>query len=298
MCLRLAFGFSRLGALQQEFCLDLSTGYRHDKMTQVIKSYSPPGTFFQKNHLKAKNISIWEVGVIGSYILDDAWMIKGNAYLGTVAQGRYLEKLTDIFNNSDLTRAHIKKGNTRDFLIGIGYVPTFRDCLGDLCRFGPVAGWSYDYQKVKMHNGKINYVAFEALENFYWEMDWQGPWLGLDAEVRLCDVTVNFNYEYHWATWNSHWILNGPDVPNVAFSDHRKSNKAHGQVFNLETSLDFCDHWEVCLGLKYQKWDAGNGRERPVNSFAGVGLSPDEVDKIKNAHWISWGFHLNVGCFF
>jgi len=290
---------ANMSAFQQEFCFGVVGEYRRDSLSQNIKIFDPPQTPVHKNHLKVEDISIWQVGLTGTYVLCDDWLVKGALNFGTVSGAKYTEKLTTIkCNCHDFTEAANNGGQTRDYLIGIGYVPCCRDCLGDLFRIGPILGWSYHYQKVKMKHGEINEIRIDVLDDFLYEMHWEGPWLGLDAELRFCDFTINMCYEYHWARWRSNWLLDGPDVPGIAFSDHRESNNAYGQVFILETSLELCSCVEMGIGLKYQKWKATEGRERPVEERTEAGISPTEIDKVRNATWKSWGFFLDFGCFF
>lgn len=272
--------------------LALTAGYRNDHITTKLHAYDPPGTLIAQDRLKATSIDVYEIGLKGEITFCDDWFIKGFADFGWVDGGRYREDTAFPIIVSQTSTAHVNNGNTRDYSIGLGYLFSCNDCI----KIGPVAGYSYDYQKIKLSTVDTNGVADPTLSHLSYNMRWQGPWLGFETEYCLCDILLNLGYEYHWSDWRANWTLDGPDVPGVAFSDKRKASRANGNVVYLDGTYTFCDCWNLGLGLKYQYWEAWDGRLVPRSgSFTSVGGSASEVDKIPKATWSSIQVQLSAG---
>lgn len=289
---------NNLEAVLQDADFDLAVGYRQDEITTLIRLYNPKDKFLGADSLRIKNISIGEVGLKASYLLCDSWYVKGYGSLGKVMDGKYRERVTDQLGSSFLSTASVYKGNTSDVLFGAGYLFTLRDCFGDIFRFGPLGGWSFHYQKVTMKNGKVGDESDPVLDGLSYKTHWQGPWIGVDAQVYFCEIVFKAGYEYHWADWHGKWLLDGPDIVNGAFSDRRKASRAYGQSVYLEGIWQLFSWFEAGLILKYQEWQAHHGREKPIADPASIGISPTEVDKIPHARWTSWGIGMSLGWFY
>jgi hypothetical protein len=181
---------------------------------------------------------------------------------------------------------------TRDYSIGLGYSLSCWDYFS----ISPAVGYSYDYQKFKLHHATFNGAPDPVLEGLKYENRWQGPWVGCEAQFAMQCMDFSLGYEYHWSHWHANWELKGADVAAGAFSDKRKSHQANGNVVYLDSAYSFCDCWDVGVGLKYQFWRATHGRELPRGgSFAEIGLSPTEKDKVPKATWYSYQVQLSVG---
>lgn len=288
--------------------LALTLGYRNDEIKTTIHAYDPPGTLILQDRLKVKNIDIYEIGLKANLAFCDPWrnewFIKGFADFGRPNKGHYREDVAFPIIVSTITKGHVNKGYSQDDSIGIGYFYSFGDCcLNDSFlngfKVGPVVGYSYDFLKVRMGKMRTNGVVDPILNHLSYDMRWQGPWLGCELEYAIDCFRMNLGYEFHWSNWRANWTLKGPDDPHNAFSDKRKSSHAYGNLVFLDGAYTFCNCWELGLGLKYQQWKAGKGRERPrAGSFADVGLSDTEVDKVPKATWRSFQVQLAIGYHF
>lgn len=285
------FAVADCQALEWGGSLDVTTGFRRDEIRTVIDSFSPPGTLISEDDLKAKNLHIWEVGVKGRGSVCN-WFIKGFANWGRVYHGDYIESVSVPGLGDFVTKAHIHEGDTRDYSIGLGYAYCLDNCFG----IGPVAGWSYDYMRVKMHHATINGIPDPVLNGLNYKTTWQGPWLGVEALISLYCINLDLGYEYHWSHWHGKWLLAGPDIIGGAFSDRRKAHRASGNVFFIDANYEFCQCYELGLELKYQYWRAKKGHETPLaGSFSAVGFPADEVDKVKKSTWQPFEVQLNFG---
>lgn len=275
--------------------LSVTTGYRNDRLSTTIKAFDPPGTLIEIDKLKGTGINIYQVGVKGKVTYCNQVFARAYADFGWVCDGKYHEKVAAPIIFSSFTHAKIHKGHIRDYSVGVGYLFSCFDCF----KIGPVVGYSYDFQKIKMGKATTNGLPEPTLDHLSYDMRWQGPWLGAEAEFCVQCLQVNVGYEYHWSDWHANWTLAGPDLVNVAFSDKRRSHDAHGNVVFLEGNYLFCECWTVGLGFKYQQWTARRGREVPrAGSFAAVGISNTEKDKVTHVSWRSAQVQVNLGYLF
>lgn len=276
--------------------INVSAGYRNDRIETTIKAFDPPGTLINVDKLKGKDINIFEVGINGRVTYCDQAFIRGYANFGWVCDGRYTETSGFPLIFSSVTKGKIHSGHTRDYSIGVGYLFSCWNCF----KIGPAVGYSYDFQKIKLGNNvTTNGEPSPTLNHLSYDMKWQGPWLGAEAQFCVQCVQVNVGYEYHWSDWRANWTLAGPDVIDIAFSDKRRSNNAHGNVVFLEGNYVFCSCWTVGLGFKYQQWTVRRGCEKPrAGSFAAIGLSPTEHDKVTHVCWRSAQVHVSLGYLF
>lgn len=274
-----------------ETTLDVTGGYRNDRLTCVIDAFDPPGTLISIDDLKATNLSVWEWGAKSRVRLGDFY-VKAWGTFGIITDGRYTETGSAPNQASIVSKAHISQGKTEDASFGLGYL----FCVGDYLSLSPVGGWSYNYQRVKLKHAKTEGIADPTLDGVTYRNRWQGPWAGFEATTCLGCITINLGYEYHWAHWHAEWKLNNTDILGLSFSDRRKANNASGNVVSLNSFWNIWEDFDAGILFKYQYWRAKNGRETPIaGSFADVGLGADEVDKIPRAIWQSYEIQLSLG---
>jgi hypothetical protein len=285
-----ALSFAPAFAVKIDAELDVYGGYRWDKISTTIHAYSPPGRLILEDILTAKNVRLWTVGVAGKQLFYQCLLVKGSAEWGRVCGGDYINYGVVPDVPTSKTTADIHSGNTQDFSLGGGIMlPVFCNELN----LGVLGGWSFNSQRIKMRNAQTNGISSPILNNLTYKTTWEGPWVGVEGALSYCSYYLNLGYEYHFARWRASWQLDGPDIFGGAYSDKRWSNGNHGQVFFMNTSYPLLHCLEVGLAFKYQYWKAGNGREKPKGgSFAAVGLPGNEIDKIPNASWQSYGLNL------
>lgn len=271
--------------------VDVTGGYRSDRITCLIDAFDPPGTFISSDDLKAKNLSVWEWGLKGRLQLGNFYT-KAWGTFGIIPSGNYSELGTGADGGTSHTKGLIRHGKVEDASFGLGYL--FNVC--DWLCFAPIGGWAYDYQRVKVRNAHTDGVSDPIINGLSYTNRWQGPWVGFDSGMVVDCIAINVGYEYHWAHWHAVWKLSGDDVVGGAFSDKRHSNNASGNVVYLNTFWNAWDDLEAGLLLKYQYWRAKNGQMLPLaGSFAAVGFGADEVDKIPHAVWQSIEIQLSLG---
>lgn len=303
ICVAMALGFAEargMGYCYENSCIsegvdaaiDFTAGYRYDKYATSVHVFDPPETLVLTDNLKFNNLNVYEIGVDSRILVCREWLVRLYATFGKIHDGTYTEVVTAPGIGQATVRSNARKGNTSDFSVGGGYL------FPCSCGFGvgPIAGWSYDYQKVKIGTAKTDGVCDPVLSDLSYKMRWQGPWLGIQGQFMCYDAEVSLGYEYHWSHWHASWSLAGPDVPEVAFSDRRKCNSAFGNVIFLNGAYFFCDCWEVRLGLKAQYWKAPNGDVSPRDVTAIISLT--EQDKVHSATWHAYEALLMVGYHF
>lgn len=272
--------------------IDLSMGYRNDELTTKIKEFNHVDTSAFKDTLKGRNLSLFEVGGKGRGLFGD-WLVRGSAYYGWVTHGKYKERLINSSGERIRINGDANQGHTKDGLVGLGYM------IPVACNFwiGPVAGWSYDQQHLKVRHTKKNGLLDPLLSGLSYSMQWNGPWIGADMMLQTREVLLSAGYEYHWAHWHGQYKFK-------EFKNHSKmslsgkSKDANGYVAYVEGRWNFSDCWNVGLGLKYQYWNASKGR---LNQH-GQWFDNDNADSFKNtvarvhdAKWTSLAATVDVG---
>ncbi len=292
--------------------LSLSLGWRRDDIKTSVDSEIPPAAPFFRDTLNAKRLDVWEVG--GQLHLtiphfdccccDDWWWldrfyVRGSAYRGWISNGKYTESFTNL-NRGRTTHetAKIHKGRTVDGTVGLGF-------LYPVCEnfaVGPVGGWSYDQVRFSLKDAKFRGIDDPVLDGLTYTSTWRGPWVGADLAYNWCvcdcwNIRLEGGYEYHWANWRGTWKLKGPDItPCIAFSDHRHSDDAWGQVGYINAWWNLCDCWDVGLGVKYQYWKSKRGGVHPdEGTFASQGCRRNQEARIKDNIWRSLGVTFDIG---
>lgn len=272
--------------------IDLSMGYRNDEISSQIKEFNHADTFAVKDTLKGKNISLFEIGGKGRGLFGD-WLVRGSAYYGWVTNGNYTERGIDGSSEHIRINGDANHGHTKDGLIGLGYmVPV-------ACNFwiGPVAGWSYEQQHLKIRHTKGDGMRDLPLSGLSYSMQWSGPWLGADIMLQTCEVLMSAGYEYHWAHWHGQYKFKGRNgLPGLSLAG--KSTDAHGHVAYVEGRWNFCNCWNAGVGLKYQYWNASKGHLNQNGECFNDSFS-DSFNKatarVHNAKWNSICATVDVG---
>lgn len=266
----------------------ITGGYRNDKITTNVDISDLDNNLIFEDNIEGNSIDIYLIGLKGHLLLCDKWLIKGFANTGEVYGGKYTEftGLTD--EDSVTSTGKISKGHTYDTSVGLGYLFSCRDCF----QIGPIAGYAYSYETIKMPKIKTDGIADSTLSGLHYDMRWQGPWLGFDAIYSFRCFNIDIGYEYHWSHWNAEWTLKGAKVQEDAFSDRRKSDNAHGNVVFIDGTYNYCKCWTVGLGFKYLNYSASDGSLVPQSKNL---VSLDEIDTVPKATWRSYQVQASIG---
>nr|MBA2727905.1 hypothetical protein [Parachlamydiaceae bacterium] len=244
--------------------LSLCNGWRQDRIEATIEVFDPPGHPRMTEKLKADKMNTYQVGGKARFAVCD-YRVRAEAFWGWGTSGNYLDKtkhneiLPGYRFHPTTTKAGINTTSTQDFTIGAGYLFT----LGQFLEIIPIAGLSYHSQRLKIHNAQTNGECNRIVDGVRYLNQWQGPWAGVDAVLKFCDVAIQGGYEYHWADWRGRWKLHTPNVYGVAFTDKRKSDNVRGQVAYIDVRWNFAPCWEAGIGVKVGTWTAKKGKLKP-----------------------------------
>lgn len=316
-CLLLASltGQSHADMIHTDF--DLQIGYRHDRIQTDVNLYDPVGVLVATDNIDTNHISSYVIAIKDRWWWCDFYL-KAEGDFAWVRCGHYKEDFTDLVDLTETsqTKSDIHHGTMRDFSAGFGYLFPLYQCVDrplcswDYCgctlnhpihgfSIGPVAGWSYHFQKFQLEDPLTDGVPDEVLNDLRYVNSWEGPWIGVETVFSLWRFYVNAGYEYHWPKWRASWRLDGPDILGGPFSDKRESCSGQGQVGYIDIKYTFCRYWEAGVGFRIQSWKARNGHLDPRNgTLEDLGFSDTEVDRVKSAKWFSYAITADIGAYF
>lgn len=285
--------------------LEIMGGYRNDDLKTSLHGHDSLDESFGSQSINAKNISIWEFGLKGRYVFGDNWLIKGYAIGGVITEGNYSEHFNLLSDQSQKANASIHHGTTSDFSVALGYLfqvqecgffdflqGPFAACEIEFSQFGPVVGWSWDNQHVKI--GDIYQSSFSALDMLSYKTHWNGPWLGFEADFCKWDLLFYLNYEFHWATWKGRWESDCNSLSSGALTDRWRSHRGYGNVVEFGVDYPFCNG--ITLGLDL-KWQGYWTKKRKDHARGGSSSSSNANDLLRSSQnsWRSIGIQLNLG---
>jgi|GEM_PF-4471787 len=246
-----------------------------------------------------------------SYFLDNAYF-RGSAYRGTIKGGTFREgplshfvssssftypssgssvssisssssssssfsSSSSSFSSSELERQSIHHGSTLDADIGFGFnFPVFW-----WFNFAPVAGYSFNKQKVRMHEDHIR----EA-----YTTKWKGPFAGVDISSEFCTFRFRGGYEFHWGEWHGFMEIKPHKRAHHLYfhpyRDRRNANGIQGHVGWLDLRYAWTEQFDLGVGIKYSFFQVARGRivERDSHS-----LSSSERISLRKITWRSLG---------
>lgn len=279
-----------LHAWSYEPFIDISLGYRQDKITCQSMSYEANGEILSQNNLIANNLRLIEVGATGGLAICENWLLLADLAFGKVLEGDYSEQSID-FGLSKIS-GKIASGDSQDISLSAGYCPCFFSCV----RFGPVVGWSYHALETTMRHLPISSDAAADTHHVTYKNQWQGPWAGVTVSTSFWRLAIYSDYEYHWPHWEAAWTPSGPDIFGTTFADRRRANHGNGQVFRVGVNYSLCGEWTIGIRGKYQVWKAHDGSIIPRSgSFSDVGSFLVDHDKVIQARWRSVEGQITLG---
>jgi hypothetical protein len=286
---------------------NISGGWREDHITTKIHSFSSSGSFLGSDELKFKDLNIGEVGG-QAYVDYCGWFLQLEGYAGWGSDGK-IENRSNGGSCSDIVRGKAHNVETADFDVGAGYLVScdmfdtwcggaWSNCMQSLdcgCDqiwwgIGPVAGWSYDWMRIKGRRFEFEGSCLPIRNST--KFQWQGPWLGFDFAFQYNEFSFNLGYEYHWAHFhNTHKTELFYSTP-IEFKDSRRSKDASGNVVFLDGRYQFWCNWDIGLGVKWSEYDAP--RHCSNSSCDGEAIS-SVFDEVKSVKWYSTSVTVDLG---
>lgn len=301
-------------ALEWNLSLDVFGGYRTDMLICWIDDFDPPTTLVSVDRLRARDLEIYETGLNGRLTICDSWLLRGFLAYGKVHSGKYIEKNTVIGENQvtnlseTIAKAKVRRGHTEDGSIGLGYLfPLFKCfCLDDGASLGPVFGWAFHTQNIKMNSAKsgtftpekpdIVFSPDPTLDGLNYKNRWRSFWLGLEVFLPIYCVNIRIGYEYHWPRWHAEWLLAGNDVPNAAFSDRRSAEEGYGSLAFLNASYYLWDCFYIASEVNFHYWRVKDGKLSPkALDPVAIGIKDTEIFEVRKAVWKSFEVEVSIG---
>lgn len=267
---------------------DITNGYRQDNFSTKLLTTNVANSFREENKLKIDNVAIYQLG--GKAEIDlCGFFARGEMYWGWSDSGKFKEASRFFNEKPSKSKAGLRKGRTKDYVVGGGYYLSF-------CGFeiGPSGGWSYQYQSFKVKNARFQGVPDPLLNGLQFSNTWEGPWAGVDARWDFCGFQVRSGYSYYWATWKGKWLLRDNKHEGVSFTETCKGNDAYGQSAYIDTVWNLLPFVELGLSFKWQQWIARKGKEK-ISKFDKMAQGWKMPDRVKHATWDSYAVSLILG---
>lgn len=224
------------------------------------------------SELDYKGLRIRGVDLSSSVEFDGGWLddffLSGRLFKGTISDG--LTRDSD-YNGDNRTQEYSRSlsENTGDFVadysISLGWtvlqVRSFSSALE--------LGYSLHQQYLRKQNAiqvvdqNTSSASIEGLNSTY-QSEWQGPWLGLSAELAYERHALKIRSEAHQALYyaEANWNLRDTFMHPKSF-DHQ----AQGQGLVIDASYAYsfdlpqAKRLTLALGYRADRWQAENGRD-------------------------------------
>lgn len=249
-------------------------GYRHDNLKWTTNT----GSSF-----KWKNLSFIEYGLKNKTTFRDRYVINYDLGLANLLSGR-LQDNQYLIPNGPSTSSSIKGwGLGVSPNIGLGYKFKPNKWLN----ISPQVGYSYDllYIKDNRHTGPFSSVKDTV--------QWQGPWTGFDAKVKMRRWSLNLGAFYHLGFYRGNG--NGKispvrgSIPQVT-AKNTFSQKGTGQGAKGRIGVGYEIVKSLALGAEADMdWRTlSNGNDK--RTLNGVTTK----DKLKKVNWDSYATRVTL----
>ena len=251
------------------FSYEVASGYQHDQMNWNVAS--PSGTPDPLTEAKWEDVQMgrvqgeFKIATPGNLVFKGggsyAWTVDGQAteisYLGDQGQGVY----SRIEGNSDQGYAW-KAGLGAGYQFKLNFAPKQANQLV----LTPLVGYAWQKQEYRLQNGQQRVAQYgvgsdPGLQNSY-VSEWQGPWLGFDAQWTILQKHQLFSsFEYHWDNYSAsgNWMRAANLLHPESFTHDADATgwvASAGYRYRMDKKFG----WQ--MAFDYQKWTAKSGIER------------------------------------
>jgi len=319
-----------LSAFEPRSQIDLVGGFQHGKFKQVADFQLPNDIATIDKVTSTLDLGVFGVdgrlffpyfdsGCYTSYLND--FYITGHAIWGWDNGNHFKEKgvttaptgqtlPSDFISSEALSKGRLKRARTYDYKIGLGYLFNF-DCWdwtdgwGDGWALGIEGGYAYNGQALRTKHANTGVFAGSGSPfNIFVENDpnfagntytnrWRSGWMGAELFYSSCDWDWSFGYTHYFASFTG---LNNRTTAGLAegYDSYKlKSNRAHGNLWNVKGIYDLGCGWNIGGLFTYEYWNARHGKAtitEGVNFLAGNVTS----SKIK-ASWDAYTVAATIG---
>jgi hypothetical protein len=238
-----------------------------------------------------QDLDIWQVGArgkisVGNNLVDYRTYIRGSLDYGWLTSNnlRYSDyqgsgHSNEVFRSS----SSLNDSNVIDASIGLGFEKDYRQ--GRLT-LGWLGGYSYHEQDIYLTGSRriIPVSAPATTPDSSLISKWQGPFAGLDLELRPWRRFSLFgSVEYHWLEYKATADWNRRQTPDLPVSFRHNADNGTGLVANLRCRYLFANGWNVDLIFAWRDFSAKDGS---ATSILGDGSS--DSGTLNEANWKSY----------
>lgn len=295
-----SFSFVHAGFINLD--IDLTNGIRHDSLSGLFRTFSPPptsstnsdtdtGPLISTDSIRIKNICFYQIGLKAKWRPCN-WIARLEGSYGISEFGCYRDIVTSAATGiQTVYRAKVHKGRSGDYVGGVGYLfPISR-----FCSMGLVGGWSYHRQRVEGRSVTRN-GDDDPTTKLQYSNRWQGPWIGFETALDICLFSFHGGYEYHWTDWNGTWRFASADISRRSFSE-KYSPRA--DVFFCDGRWYFWPFWNVGMSFRTERWRTNRGINNPQPTTTIIVTPIDsQVIKTKHAKWCTYVVTVDLGLSF
>jgi len=223
----------------------------------ILTEYTWPDLYIVQIKTKA-NV------VLNNRIVLDGMVAYGEIYSGDNRVSEY--DGDNRTTESSRTDNSGDEGETLDLSGGLGYRFYLgeKDDYFELDRFWvtPLVGYSYHEQNLNIKEGvqiidtggMLGLGPFPGLDSPY-DLEWKGPWFGVELAGRKDRLSGTFRFEYHLTDYYGEGVLN----LQPTFRKYEHDADGQGMVFNIGLGYQINDNWRLNFSADLQDWDTDSG---------------------------------------
>ena len=248
-----------------------SSGYREDKVDWSIAG-KPDGTGVSvlSEYIWPK-VEFKQTKVEGELVLADKYVFDADFAHSVAFDGHNFVSEYDGDGRTNKVvevETESNKGEAFDGSLGMGLLvdlkrkDTFKEL--DSLTMKMLGGYSYHLTKLTMRNGVENIGSdpgpFDGLNSTY-DMEWQGPWMGLEFAGERKKLTSLARLKYHNFKYYAEGDLNlQPAYAHPKSFDHNADGE--GYTLDLGVGYKLAPSWAVNLMWSYKDWQVEQGSDR------------------------------------
>ena len=241
-----------------QYKLDFGYGTRTDNLNLAIDGLLTAPLAGETTKLTKQDVDIHELRLGYRFVGDHGWYVKGYYDQGWVYSGQAQHTSASNASPSDLWSRldhGSARGSTRDSSFAIGHQWRWQEQVA----ITPLVGYSRHAQHLRLPNANQTICQEagsqvcilnqgESVDDIgYWQSQFSGPWIGLDARLNSGNITFLVEWEQHLAHYNASLDWQGnQELSNI--NPITQSGDGSGERFGIGISYWLSDSY---LNLHY-----------------------------------------------